>query len=89
MLKIKDNVDLKELKKYHFAEHNNEKAIICYYRLMPMTHRTIMILIEINKDRTIDFQLPIGCTLDNDKIILKDYIQDLIEADLVEEVDDK
>lgn len=86
MLKIKDDVDLEELKKYHFAEHDKENAVICYYRLMPMVHRAINILIEINKDRTIGFQLPLGCSLDENKIILKDYIQDLIQAGLIEEI---
>lgn len=88
MLKIKDNVDLKELEKYHFAHHNKENAVICYYRLMPLAHKTINILIEINKDRTIDFQLPIGCTLEKKQIILREYIQDLIQANLVEKVSD-
>lgn len=55
MLKIRDDVDLKELEKFHFAHHKKEDAKVCYYRLMPLTHRTIMILVEIFKDRTIDF----------------------------------
>lgn len=88
MLKIKDDVNLEELKKYHFAEYNKENAVICYYRLMPMAHKTINILIEIYTDRTIGFQLPIGCTLDENKILLKDYIQDLIQAGLVEKVEE-
>lgn len=87
MLKIKDSVDLKELEKYHFAKHNKENAKVCYYRLIPMKNRTIMILIEIYKDRTIGFQLPLGCTLDEDKINIEDYIQDLIKADMVEKVE--
>lgn len=35
MLKIRDDVDLKELEKFHFTQHDKENAKICYYRLMP------------------------------------------------------
>ncbi len=50
---------------------------------MPLIKRTIMILVEISKDRTIDFQLPLGCTIKKQEIYLEEYIQDLIKADLV------
>ena len=87
MLKIKDNVDLKELEKFGFNYHDKENASICYYRLIPMPHRTINIMIEIFKDKTIHYQLPIDCKID-DYINLEDYIQDLIQAGLVEKVGD-
>lgn len=83
MWKIRDDVDLKELEKFHFAQHDKENAKICYYRLMPIIKRKIMILVEISKDRTIDFQLPLGCTIKKQEIYLEEYIQDLIKANLV------
>ena len=83
MLKIRDDVDLKELEKFHFAHHEKEDAKVCYYRLMPLKYRTIMILVEIFKDRTIDFQLPLGCTIKKQEIYLEEYIQDLMKANLV------
>ena len=83
MWKIRDDVDLKELEKFHFARHDKENAEICYYRLMPLIKRTIMILVEISKDRTMNFQVPLGCTIKKQEIYLEDYIQDLIKAGLV------
>lgn len=83
MSKIRDDVDLKELEKFHFTQHDKGNAKICYYRLMPLIKRTTMILVEISKDRTIDFQLPLGCTIKKQEINLEEYIQDLIKADLI------
>ncbi len=83
MLKIRDDVDLKELERFHFTQHDKENSKICYYRPMPLTKRTITILVEIFKDRTIDFQLPLGCTIKKQEICLEEYIQDLIKANLV------
>ena len=83
MWKIRDDIDLEELEKFHFARHDKENAKICYYRLMPLIKRTIMILVEISKDRTIYFQLPLGCTIKKQEIYLEEYIQDLIKANLV------
>lgn len=42
-------------------------------------------MIEIFKDKTIHYQLPIDCKIE-DYINLEDYIQDLIQAGLVEKV---
>lgn len=86
MLKIKDNVDLKELEEFHFLHHDKEDAKICYYRLMPLMETSINILVEVFKDRTIDFQLPLGCLIKKQEICLEKYIQDLKEANLVEKV---
>lgn len=83
MLKIREDVDLKELEKFHFTHHDKENAKICYYRQMPLVKRTITILVEIFKDRTIDFQLPLDCTIKKQEICLEEYIQDLIKAGLV------
>ena len=83
MWKIRDDIDLKELEKFHFVQHDKENAKICYYRLMPLIKRTTMILVEISKDRTIDFQLPLECTIKKQEIYLEEYIQDLIKANLV------
>ena len=63
MLKIRDDVDLKELERFHFAHHDKQDAKICYYRLMPLVKKKILILVEIFKDRTIDFQLPLDLSL--------------------------
>lgn len=87
MLKIKDDIELKELEKFYFAHHDKENAEICYYRLMPIIERSINILVEVYKDRKIDFQLPLGCTIKKQEICLEKYIQDLIKAGLVEKID--
>ena len=83
MLKIKDNVDLKELEKYGYTKHNNQKALVDYYKF---EHRCV---INIYKDKTIHiaFPIPYNETIkENDEIIVKN-INDLIKADLVEKVE--
>ena len=45
MLKIRDDVDLKELENFHFTHHDKEDTKICYYRPMPLLKRTIKILV--------------------------------------------
>ncbi len=82
-LKIREDIDLKELEKFGFEYWDKEDAKVAYFRFMPMINRSIKILIEIYKDRTIDFQLPIGCQIEKNKICINDYVQDLIQADLV------
>lgn len=79
MLKIKDNVNLKELEKYGYTKHKMEKAAVDYYKF------TKLCAIQIFKDRSIHYQLPIGSPLK--VIIIENFIQDLIKADLVEKVD--
>ena len=86
MLRIKEGIDLKELEKFNFMYHDKKDATICYFRQMPIWKTPISILIEVFKDRTIDFQLPINCKWEKQRINLKDYIQDLIQAGLVEKI---
>ncbi len=82
MLKIKDNVDLKELEKYGFK----------YYRMLYVKdnlRNEIPDLIE-NKKIYIEEEsrnISIGAGLFNADIEL-DTLYDLIKADLVEKVDD-
>lgn len=83
MPKIRDDVDLKELERFHFTHHDKQDAKICYYRPMPLVKKKIPILVEIFKDRTIDFQLPLDCTIEKQEICLEEYIQDLIRSNLV------
>ena len=84
MLKIKDNVDLKELEKYGF-----EKAEYCYTREIDNKWWN---LIEIDiEDRGIQrCQEEIGywsfAVLEDFGCCDCEYIQDLIEAELVEYV---
>ena len=78
MLKIKDDVDLKELEKRGYTKHNKETALVDYYK------RTDVLLIQIFKDKTIHIQKPIG--LEFMVVEVKNVISDLIDANLVEEV---
>lgn len=81
MLKIKDNVDLKELEKFGFELYDiglNEPYEV--YKKYIKDY----ISIDIYEDRKICF--------DNDEYITQsikeEYIHDLIQSDLVEKVDD-
>lgn len=78
MLKIKDDIDLKELGKYGFIKHIISDAAVDYYRF------EYGFIIRIFKDRTINYQFPISAS--SKKINLEDYIQDLIKDGLVEKV---
>lgn len=75
MLKIKDNVDLKDLEKYGFKYDNKHEYEIGY-----IFHGYISI---DKKDRLIK---PIYD--ENMWISIDDLLYDLIKADLVEKVDD-
>ena len=95
MLKIKDNVDLKELEKYGY-----EKLHSSYVKYTKDTYRGYCIAITINIFSRIIAKCycwtymfaPIFHTeiMRNGKPVNvnKNYIQDLIQADLVEEVQD-
>jgi len=74
MLKIKDNVDLKELEKFVLYK---TKA----YRSYVYTDKNI----EVKDDRTFDTWDYLECT---DLDLYNDLLYDLIKADLVEKVDD-
>ena len=75
MLKIKDNVDLKELEKFGFVYFND----ITSYRYGCLDLQKKDLEIFINNARTI--------TMASDKSIIDlDTLYDLIKADLVEKV---
>lgn len=80
MLKIKDNVDLKELEKYGFKEFGN-----CYIFSMAGNNYGFYIDFSLNKDdRTIRLEAntdEIGCCVAD-----LDIIYDLIQDDLVDKV---
>ena len=81
MLKIKDNVDLKELEKYGF-----EKG----FRFQPLNPLPIVAIVDTN--RKIIIQYSTSGWDDNNYWYLydknQDKVYDLIKADLVEKVDD-
>lgn len=80
MLKIKDNVDLKELEKYGFKEYSNGG-----YSSYPRTYKEYAEII-IEKDKIIEIN-PFG---ENDVIVcsLLDTLHELIKDGLVEKVDE-
>ena len=81
MLKIKDNIDSKELEKRGYTKHNNEKALVDYYTFK--NHCAV----NVYKDKTIHIAFPIPYNeyiKDNDETTEK-YIEDI--KDLVEKVD--
>ena len=75
MLKIKDNVDLKELEKFGFIIDNHFVDKTYSYRFLKMDILTKKIYIIIGVDE-----------INGDKEIIKLY--DLIKADLVEKEDE-
>lgn len=88
MLKIKDDVDLKELEKFGF-KHENTKGIgiilerYCYY---DDCDQTIFIYVNdrIIVGEDISGSYFLGATIDN----ALDVIYDLIKANLVEKIED-
>ena len=85
MLKIKDNVDLKELKKFGFIKVKKETTgftdIVDYWYSKDNDEYECM---TIFKDRTVY----IGVDTTGDSYVY-DKLYDLIKADLVEKVEDK
>ena len=77
MLKIKDNVDLKELEKYGFKYL---EVFGCWQRVIEFGR--VITATSIYDDKEIDTNL-------NENDTEKFLIQDLIKADLVEKVEDK
>ena len=88
MLKIKDNVDLKELgKKFNLELYEYEESGLRYESLMLDDDSTqIVVLDEIDNE-------PIGIITNPEEYAIGydawDTIYDLIKADLVEKVEDK
>ena len=79
MLKIKDNVDLKELEKYGYNNKysNDYEKVIGYAKTLWVENDTRFIWLEDS----------MSCLVGNE--ILEPLIQDLIKADLVEKVGGK
>ncbi len=86
MLKIKDNVDLKELKKYGFKYTPN-----CYdnYKLCLQNDLEGAIYIKITKNRIVYpvVDLDVYNLSNKNEFQIHDILYDLIKADLVEKVD--
>lgn len=61
---------------------DKENAEVIYFKLIPING----MLIEIYKDRTIDFQLPLGTIIKREDVKLETFIDDLIQSNLVEKV---
>lgn len=86
MLKIKDNVDLRELEKFGFKyEGNYNRGDIWVRKVDDKVIRGIAIKGDWD-NRNIVFEFPY---MDIDYPNLEDYIKDLIQAGLVEKVGDE
>lgn len=92
MLKIKDNVDLKELEKYGFEvgyEFEYEKMHVdCYYN----GSKSVVVDETTKEIFIVCYNFSYDETNGTKKIIkkeqyIKKYIKDLIKADLVEKID--
>lgn len=59
---------------------NNEKALVCYFKFVPIN----AMIIQIDTKRIIDFQLPIESKIKKEDVELETFIQDLIQTGLVE-----
>ena len=78
MLKIKDDVDLKELEKFGFVYFNDKRSA----RYGCLDYQKGNLEIFINNARVI--------TMASDKVVIDlEVLYDLIKAGLVEKVDDK
>lgn len=84
MLKVKDNVDLKELEKYGFKYNSYDNSYMIH--LGEGRRGAFCTLYIENKILYIDFAGDDNGYSGND--ILNDVLYDLIKADLVEKVDD-
>lgn len=84
MLKIKDNVDLKELEKYGFTLNtfNEYSKIICKGR-----RGQCFELIVFNGDNRTLYGFAYGADGDGEEDYIDDTLYDLIKADLVEKVE--
>lgn len=102
MLKIKDNVDLKELEKFGFSYTSENKKFMSTYKSNYSPFDISEMLFEVDSDRKIIYRLQnysMYCNsleeLESDyKKITENYkkfkeiTNDLIKADLVEKVDE-
>ena len=84
MLKIKDNVDLKELEKFGFKKDKNDNDNIYYLDFKPYEAHTDYSYIEINGE---DRLFNIDCVEVDDYEKVLNVLFDLIQAGLVEKVE--
>lgn len=84
MLKIKDNVDLKELEKFGFEEDRWE----CYVKTICEGRRGQSFELIISPSRRVLEGFANGADGSGEEADLDDTLYDLIKADLVEKVDD-
>lgn len=104
MLKIKDNVDLKELEKFGYKK--GEDMMCCSYNaygkiyeqqldsVLNVSGKGAIYVVEIDKkEKTITLEVTtrtaFRCFVYTRDDVVKPYIQDLIQAGLVEKVEDK
>ena len=84
MLKIKDNVDLKELEKFGFENNCNNKCLIKSYKQEFTQDDYVFINKEDKVIRIGHYQEEYGAT---NIIKVSDTLYDLIQANLVEKVE--
>lgn len=82
--KLKDNIQFEELENNGYMSWDKENAEVRYFKLIPMNG----LLIEVYKDKTIDYQLPLFSVIKREDIKIETFIEDLIQADIIEKVDD-
>lgn len=82
--KLKNNIQFEELENYGYTSWGKEDAGVKCFKLIPING----LLIEIHKNKTIDYQLPLFSVIKKEDIKIETFIDDLIKADLVEKVDD-
>ena len=78
MLKIKDNVDLKELEKYGFKEYNNEYSRLYKSDIATWVNKKTREIIDVDLDAFLTIVYLGEST----------RVSDLIKADLVEKVEE-
>ena len=75
---------IKSLKTFSYKDYKLIDLFvkIIYFKLIPSN----AMIVTIEKDRKIDFMLPINTIILREHIIIEKFIDDLIKADLVEKV---
>lgn len=81
--KLKDNIQFRELENHGYMGWETEDGEIRYFKLIPING----LLIEILKNRTVDYQLPLFSIIKKEDIKIETFIDDLIKADLIEKID--
>lgn len=100
MLKIKDNVDLKELEKYGYLQGKDTLNVSysCYGKVFEVEYSEkisdmLIDIVEINK-KTKEIKLSRSSKnscrsfVNDDEELLKEYIYDLIKSNMVVKIDD-